>query len=55
MRNSQLMRRRANVSTLDLGRIKSHLEAIGEISQDGKTAIYSLTACIILRFFPPSS
>lgn len=55
MRNSELMRRRANVSTLDLGRIKSDLEAIGEISQEGKTAIHSLTACIILRFFPPSS
>lgn len=36
MRNSELMRRRANVSTLDLGRIKSDLEAIREISQEEK-------------------
>lgn len=36
MRNSELMRRRANVSTLDLGRIKSDLGAIGEISQEEK-------------------
>lgn len=36
MRNSELMRRRANVSTLELGRIKSDLEAIREISQERK-------------------
>lgn len=52
MRNSELMRRRTNVSTLDLGRIKSDLQAIGEISQEGKkTAIHSVPACIILGFF----
>lgn len=54
MRNSELMRRRTNVSTLDLGRIKSDLQAIGEISQEGKkTAIHSVPACIILGFFLP--
>lgn len=36
MRNSKLMRRRANVSMLDLGRSKSDLEAMGEISQEEK-------------------
>lgn len=56
MRNSELMRRRANVSTLDLGRIKSDLEAIGEISQEWKKmAIHSQTACIIFSRPPPSS
>lgn len=54
MRNSELMRRRANVSTLDLGRIKSDLEAIGEILQEGKKNVHSfLSVCIILRY-PPS-
>lgn len=52
MRKSELMRRRANVSAHDLGRIKSHLEAIGEISQEVKTAVHSLTATTILRFSP---
>lgn len=55
MRNSELMRRRANVSTLELGRIKSDLEAIREISQERKKmAIHFLTPCIILRFSPSS-
>lgn len=38
MRNCELMRRRANVSMLDSGRIKSDQEAIGEISrkEEGK-------------------
>lgn len=38
MRNCELMRRCANVSMLDLGRIKSDQEAIGEISrkEEGK-------------------
>lgn len=49
MRNSELMRRRANVSTLDLGRIKSDLQAIGEISQEGKKT--AIPVCIILGFF----
>lgn len=53
MRNSALMRRRANVSTLDLGRIKSDLQAMGEISQEGKTAIHSL-AVYHFSFFPPA-
>lgn len=34
MRNSELMRRHVNVSLLDLGRVKSDLEAIRESSQE---------------------
>lgn len=45
MRNSELMRRRANVSTLDLGRIKSDLEAIGEILQEGKKRPF-ISVCV---------
>ena len=53
MRNSELMRRRANVSTLDLGRIKSDLEAIGEISQEGKNG-HSFSDCMYhFALFPP--
>lgn len=33
MRKSELMRRRANMSMHDLGRIESDLQAMGEISQ----------------------
>lgn len=52
MRNSELMRRRTNVSTLDLGRIKSDLQAIGEISQEGKKNSHSFCACMYhFRFF----
>lgn len=55
MRNSELMRRRANVSTLDLGRIKSDREAIGEISQEEKDG-HSFSGCMYhFAFFPPSS
>lgn len=55
MRNSELMRRRANVSTLDLGRIKSDQEAIGEISQEEKDG-HSFSGCMYhFAFFPPSS
>lgn len=55
MRNSELMRRRANVSTLDLGRIKSDLEAIREISQEEKIG-HSFSDCMYhFEFFPPSS
>lgn len=46
MRNSELMRRRANVSTLDLGRIKSDLEAIREISQEEKKNGHSFSDCM---------
>lgn len=49
MRNSELMRRRANVSTLDLGRIKSDLQAIGEISQEGKKK-QSFILCLHVSF-----
>lgn len=52
MRNSELMRRRANVSTLDLGRIKSDLEAMGEISQEEKDG-HSFSDCMChFAFFP---
>lgn len=52
MRNSELMRRRANVSTLDLGRIKSDREAIGEISQEEKDG-HSFSDCMYhFAFFP---
>lgn len=54
MRNSELMRRRANVSTLDLGRIKSDLEAIREISQEGKNGRFILRLRVSFRVFPPS-
>lgn len=52
MRNSELMRRRANVSTLELGRIKSDLEAIREISQERKNG-HSFSDCMYhFTFFP---
>lgn len=52
MRNSELMRRRANVSTLDLGRIKSDLEAIGEISlEEKKKRPFILWLHVSLCFF----
>lgn len=38
------MRRHANVSTLDLGRIKSDLESMGEISHEGKDG-HSFSDC----------
>lgn len=46
MRTSELMRRRANMSMLDLGRIESDLEAIGEISQK-EIWPFILPACVI--------
>lgn len=53
MRNSELMRRRANVSMLDLGRSKSDREAIGEISQEEKDD-HSYPDCAYrFVFFPP--
>lgn len=39
MRNSELMRSRANVSALDLGRMESDLQAVGGISPAGKIII----------------
>lgn len=50
MRNSELMRRRTNVSTLDLGRIKSDLQAIGEISQEGKKKKQPFILCLHVSF-----
>lgn len=47
MRKSELMRRRANMSMLDLGRIESDLEAIGEISQK---EIWPFTLCLHVSF-----
>lgn len=53
MRNSDLMRRCANVSMLDLGRIKSDLEAIGEISQEEKDGHSYSDRTYHFVFFPP--
>lgn len=47
MRKSELMRRRANMSVLDLGRIESDLEAIGEISQK---EIWPFILCLHVSF-----
>lgn len=55
MRNSELMRRCANVSTLDLGRMKSDLEAIGEISQEGKKRPFILRLHVSFYISPPST
>lgn len=55
MRNSELMRRRANVSTLELGRIKSDLEAIREISQERKKWPFIFRLHVSFYVFSPFS
>ena len=55
MRSSELMRRCANMSILDLGRIKSDWEAIGEISQEEKKGHSHSDCTYHFVFLPPSS